>query len=310
MIKKTYFCAMAIKNLFENQKFSWIDAEQPTKENLENLQERFGIEKLFLEDAVESEHLPKYEEVPGVKFYLTRESRDTETSTPNIISEISTKLAIFIVGRHLITIHRLPTPIIEQVLQEIRNPKFRTTINIDKVALKLGKKILLTFNEEQERVSDELDAIESKIFLSKMNDTLQIKNLYQIKRKAALNMRVLNLSTDWVKNFQQLSLSKIEVNDLIELQKDILNNFEHLSQQANNLMGLHLALSDQRNNEAMKMLSKYSIYFLPITFLAGVYGMNFDRMPELAFPYGYYITLSVMAIIVICTFIYLRKKRF
>lgn len=59
----------------------------------------------------------------------------------------------------------------------------------------------------------------------------------------------------------------------------------------------------------MKILSMYSIYFLPITFIAGVYGMNFDVMPELHHKSGYFVTLGVMALVVIITFIYMRRKR-
>ncbi|MDE5450822.1 CorA family divalent cation transporter, partial [Elizabethkingia meningoseptica] len=62
-------------------------------------------------------------------------------------------------------------------------------------------------------------------------------------------------------------------------------------------------------NESMKILSMYSVYFLPITFIAGVYGMNFHNMPELEQKYGYYVCLTVMILIVLFTFIYFRRKR-
>ena len=72
---------------------------------------------------------------------------------------------------------------------------------------------------------------------------------------------------------------------------------------------MFLALSDQKANQVMKVLAIYSVYFLPITFIAGVYGMNFDQMPELHSKYGYYITIGVMLTIVIVTFIYARRKQ-
>jgi magnesium transporter len=72
---------------------------------------------------------------------------------------------------------------------------------------------------------------------------------------------------------------------------------------------MFLALSDQKANQVMKVLAIYSVYFLPITFIAGVYGMNFDHMPELHSKYGYYITIGVMLTIVIVTFIYARRKQ-
>jgi magnesium transporter len=72
---------------------------------------------------------------------------------------------------------------------------------------------------------------------------------------------------------------------------------------------MFLALSDQKANQVMKMLAIYSVYFLPITFIAGVYGMNFEYMPEITKPYGYFATLGLMGLIVIITFIYVRRKK-
>jgi magnesium transporter len=72
---------------------------------------------------------------------------------------------------------------------------------------------------------------------------------------------------------------------------------------------MFIALSDQKANQVMKMLAIYSVYFLPITFIAGLYGMNFKFMPELQHPYGYFATVGVMVLIVIITFIYFRRKK-
>jgi len=59
----------------------------------------------------------------------------------------------------------------------------------------------------------------------------------------------------------------------------------------------------------MKLLAIYSVYFLPITFIAGVYGMNFDIMPELHLEHGYFYTLGLMGLVVASTFVYMRRKR-
>ena len=72
---------------------------------------------------------------------------------------------------------------------------------------------------------------------------------------------------------------------------------------------MSLALTDQKANQVMKLLAMYSVYFLPITFIAGLYGMNFKFMPELTYQYGYFLTLGLMALIVIVTFIYFRRKK-
>jgi magnesium transporter len=67
-------------------------------------------------------------------------------------------------------------------------------------------------------------------------------------------------------------------------------------------------MSDQKANQVMKVLAIYSMYFFPITFIAGIYGMNFDVMPELHTEYGYYFTLGIMGLLSLITFVYVRKK--
>ncbi|MNX99351.1 Magnesium transport protein CorA [compost metagenome] len=97
--------------------------------------------------------------------------------------------------------------------------------------------------------------------------------------------------------------------DLIDKQKDVIADFDHLNAQTTNMISMFLALSDQKANQVMKLLAIYSVYFLPITFIAGIYGMNFDVMPELHHKHGYYIILGVMATIVFLTFLFMRRKR-
>jgi magnesium transporter len=74
-------------------------------------------------------------------------------------------------------------------------------------------------------------------------------------------------------------------------------------------MNTYLSLSDQKNNEVVRLLTIFSVFFLPLTFIAGIYGMNFKFMPELNWKLGYAFTLSLMAIVVIVIYLWFRRKR-
>ena len=154
-----------------------------------------------------------------------------------------------------------------------------------------------------------MDAIENEIFLKNTNQSNQIRRLYKLKRKSGLNTRILNISGEWISKFKMLNLEEVEVMDLLDKQKDVIADFDHVNAQTVNLISMFLALSDQKANQVMKLLAIYSVYFLPITFIAGVYGMNFDNMPELHHKNGYYFTLGLMVLIVVITFIYTRRKK-
>jgi magnesium transporter len=75
------------------------------------------------------------------------------------------------------------------------------------------------------------------------------------------------------------------------------------------LMDMHMTLISNKMNEVMKVLTIIATIFIPMSFIAGIYGMNFDYMPELSFKYGYFILLGVMALLIIGMIFYFRKKK-
>ena len=299
---------MPIEIIYRNEHWEWIDVEAPTQEDLNFLHERYNINTLLLEDTIDPNHLPKFEQDNGVKFFLMRENTELERTNLNTISDISTKLGIFLFQNMIITVHRMKNRSIYEFKKEIVLPEHES-ITTDRIALKLALKVMKSFDEESQNLMETMDNIENEIFLKTTNNSNQIRRLYKLKRKSGLNARILNISTDWIDKFKTLNLSDTEVSDLKDKHKDVIADFEHLNAQVTNLISMFLAMSDQKANQVMKVLAIYSMYFFPITFIAGIYGMNFENMPELRQPLGYFITLGVMAFIALLTFIYVRKKR-
>ena len=298
---------MSIEIVYQNEHCEWIDCEAPTKEDLDFIQKRYEINALLLEDTVDTNHLPKFEEDEGVKFFLTRENTDLERKSLNSISDVSTKLGILIINKTIITIHRMNNKSIYEYKKEVLLAKEEVTPSI--IALKLGLKVIKSYDDENIILLDKLDKMENEIFLNNSNLSNKIKRLYKLKRKSGLNTRILNISSEWVNSYKYLDLTDAQFTDLTDKYKDVVADFEHLNAQVTSLIQMFLALSDQQANQVMKLLAIYSVYFLPLTFIAGIYGMNFDVMPELHSPYGYYITLGVMLTIVLITFIYFRRKK-
>ena len=299
---------MPIEIIYRNDHCEWIDVEAPTAEDLLFLHERYKINQLLLEDTIDPNHLPKYEQDNEVKFFLMRENTELERAHLNTISDISTKLGIFLIGKVIITIHRMKNRSIYEFKKEILLPE-NQDINSERIALSLALKVMKSFDDESQNLMETMDNIENEIFLKNTNSPNQIRRLYKLKRKSGLNTRILNISADWVDKFKTLNLVDTQVTDLKDKHKDVIADFEHLNSQVTNLISMYLAMSDQRANQVMKVLAIYSMYFFPITFIAGIYGMNFENMPELRQPLGYFITLGVMAFIALLTFIYVRKKR-
>jgi len=299
---------MPIEQKYKSKHWEWVDVTAPTEEDLQFLHQRYHINYLLLEDTIDPNHLPKYEEVGDVKFFLTRESTDLEKRTLNTISDISSKLGIFLLPNLIITTHRTKSKSINELCSELDKEDI-DAVKKDDLALRLALKIMKSFDDESASLLEVMDAMENEIFLKNTNDSVQIRRLYKLKRKSGLNTRILNMSGEWISKFKTLDLEDVQVMDLLDKQKDVIADFDHLNAQTTNLISMFLALSDQKANQVMKLLAIYSVYFLPITFIAGVYGMNFDNMPELHHKHGYYFTIGVMLTIVVVTFIYMRRKR-
>ncbi|PIF46722.1 magnesium transporter [Chryseobacterium sp. 52] len=298
---------MPIDTIYRDSQCEWVDVEAPTAEDLKFLHERYEINNLLLEDTMDPNHLPKYEEDGNVKFFLLRESTELERKNLNTISDISTKIGIFLLENTIITIHRMKTRSISETKRQLS--AMNTEVPPSKITLMIALLIMKSFDDESISLLETMDNIENEIFLKNTNHTNQIRRLYKLKRKSGLNSRVLVISTDAIDKFKLLNLQDSEIVDLKDKHKDVVADFDHLNIQITNLISMFLALSDQKANQVMKVLAIYSVYFLPITFIAGVYGMNFDNMPELHHKHGYFITIGVMALVVICTFIYARRKQ-
>ncbi len=292
--------------IFKNEYCEWIDIESANRADLDVLHQKFNINEFMLEDTIDPNHLPKYEEDENLKFFLMRENTDLQRQNLNSISDITTKLAIFLIDDKIITIHRLKNSIVKEVLRDIKYSKEEVTS--EHIALEVALKVLKSFDDEARRILRVIDELENEIFLSTDSANL-LRKLYNLKRKSSLNTMVLQLSSSWVTRFRPLELSDSETTDLRDKLRDVISDFDHLNSQILNLISMFLALADQKANQTMKILTQFSAYFLPITFVAGLYGMNFDNMPELRSRYGYFITLGIMALIVLFTFLYFKKKK-
>jgi magnesium transporter len=89
----------------------------------------------------------------------------------------------------------------------------------------------------------------------------------------------------------------------------LIHNADEVIDDTNNLMSTYLSLNAQKSNEVMKLLTVFAAFFLPLTFIVGIYGMNFDNMPELHHPYGYYAVMVLMLLIVIWIYVWFKSRK-
>jgi magnesium transporter len=89
----------------------------------------------------------------------------------------------------------------------------------------------------------------------------------------------------------------------------LIHSSDEVIDDTSNLLNTYLSINAQKSNDVMKLLTVFSAFFLPLTFIVGVYGMNFDNMPELRHEYGYFAVMGFMLIIVIWIYIWFKRRR-
>lgn len=288
------------KTVLKFDDFEWIDLQNPTESEFDSVEFPFDIDANFLEDVFEIGHLPKIERTPEYTFIILRAYTATDSEKIIKVEQLSSKVAFFINKKSLVTIHKASFSFMEKV-----SPDFKST---DEVALRLFSELLMNYEQSILNQTDRMDEFEQNIFLEGGGD-LSIEKLYYEKSKARLVKKILLISQDVL---SQLSVSDELASTLQDLKDTLLHltlNAEEVVEDANSLLNSHMTFTAQKNNDVMKLLTVFSAFFLPLTFIVGVYGMNFREMPELSFKYGYYVTWLVMLIISVLIYIWFKRKK-
>jgi magnesium transporter len=137
--------------------------EAPTEEDLQFLHQRYEINLLLLEDTIDPNHLPKFEE-DGNEIFPDAENTELERQNLNTISDISTKLGVFIINGIIITTHRMKNRSIYELKKEIFLPENKE-IMPDKIALNLALKVMKSYDDESQNLMETMDNVENEIFL-------------------------------------------------------------------------------------------------------------------------------------------------
>ena len=297
---------MTLKEITAPQgQFKWLDITAPTIEELVSVSEQYNLNNHNLRDCLEPDHLPKFEEGDDFNFIILRKVLENgELGTT--IHSLTTKIAIFYNEAVIVTIHRLPQEdlitLCEQSIQHGR------VTHVQHLLLKIIAKVQHSYTSFAGHLNTQIEEFETRLFVRKTARE-SIENLYMLKRRTGLCRRLLLLSGEVVNAVQHRQKKSSELQDIRDSQAKLQLFYEQLSEDAINLVSTYMSYSAQKTNEVMKVLTIFSAYFLPLTFIVGVYGMNFDRMPELRWKYGYPAILLVMFLVFLVIYLWFRRRK-
>ncbi|AHJ95815.1 magnesium transporter CorA family protein [Hymenobacter swuensis] len=290
--------------------FTWLDITNPSAAELQAVAAQYSLPDALVRDCLEPTHLPKFEATGGLSFVILRVFSMPESTQADTIQELSTKIAVFYTADFLITVHRRPHPVVSELKNVARAPGQECATPAE-VAIHLVRYALDSYVQPALTLTKELDDYEAEIFL-KREVPNALQGLYFLKRKASAAKQLLLLTRDILLMLRRQTASATAHVTLLQDTQDLQVKVETLYQQldgaATNLMNLYLSLSSQRTNEAMRVLTVFSAFFLPLTFIAGIYGMNFNYMPELTWKFGYPVSIVSMVVISVGIYVWFRRK--
>lgn len=287
--------------------FTWIDIENPSEEELKNLQLNYNLHPAALQDVLQPEHLPKIEMFDDTAFIICRFFDDEAQPPLDSIQKISRKLAIFYRKDLVLTIHRKPLKAYQQLIDRYETA---FTLNAFELTCKIVKTVLISYEVPCQKIETEIDFYENRIFMKKRIPDL-IKSLYEIKRRIYIIRKISNLTHDLVVHLGshiETHKSKPIYQDLKDYYTKVDTVIESNYDDIHNLLNIYISLSSQRTNEVMRTLTVFTAFFLPTTFVVGLYGMNFEFMPELHYTWGYPAVIGLMLVITIVIYAWFKRK--
>jgi magnesium transporter len=282
--------------------FDWLDMQKPKKEMLTSDSLPFPVEINLLEDALEHGHLPKLEKQGQHLFIILRAFSVEPKHIAADVAKLTNKIAFLVNDKLLITIHQKPFTFLDQLADK----QFEST---EDLMLEIIGLMLETFEAPLNWLSEKMDVSEQEIFLHHQ-EKVSLNSLYFQKAKARICRKVLQLSQNVLNQLEVKPENKSKLQDLKETTLSYQLHFDEIVEDAHALMHTHMSLSAQKSNEVMKLLTVFSAFFLPLTFIVGVYGMNFEFMPELQWKLGYFSTWGIMIGISIVIFLWFKRKKF
>lgn len=284
----------------------WIDLEKPTQKQMKELQKIFDLHSLTIEDCLGAVQLPKIDEYEKHAFLSINQIHLDGTS-------IHLGGVYFYLGsNYLISIHKERSPSMDELYSKLlKNPDVLKR-GSDFIAYQVIDKITDKYLEVLETIEKDVQNLETRVLRGKidrsLHDIIKTRRLLSNFKKSLMPQRDLLLKlarrdTRFVKSshlmyFRDITDQVVRGLTIIDSLREIITGtFE-----------AYLSIHSNRLNEIMKTLTIIATIFLPLTFLTGVYGMNFKLFPELEWEHGYFAFWAISALIVIIMVAYFKKR--
>jgi len=297
----------ACNAMADSQSISWVNVDGiHNADVIAEIGRQFKIHSLVLEDVMNSTSRPKVE-IFDDYIFITLKMLERKDNIKGLRVE---QLSAIIGKNYLITFQENPEDSFDSIRERIRTAKGKVrTKDAYYLLYLILDTIIDNYIAVSEKFSNQISQFESVVLRKPDEQTQQKilalrKELLDFKRsvdplKDAVNTIMREMDDDIAKYYRDLYDHIIYESENLGMYREMLAN----------LLDLYHSNLGMKMNQIIKVLTIITTIFVPLTFLAGIYGMNFENMPELRTKYGYYVVLGVMLGLVISMLIYFRKKK-
>lgn len=289
----------------------WIDLESPTDEDLRRLGAIAGLDEEALDDCLQGEQQPRVDEFEGYIFlvlYGLHGLKEQEELDPH-------KLAAFCGTRFLITVGRAPLLSVRQVRARCgRHPETLIARGVDVVLFEIIDTIVDYYLSVIDRYEDRLEALEEKSFDTDVDEEVLEeaaevrRDLLELRRLAVAQRHLLQPVARGEYDFVSATLGQ-QFSHVCDHLSQVIDTVDSLRETIVSIRDNYHAGLTRRTNEIMKVLTLYAGIMLPLTLVAGIYGMNLPIWPPSDQPASFWGVLGFMALIAGFLLVYFRRRK-
>jgi magnesium transporter len=290
----------------DKSEFVWIGLCDPTTEEMQTLKQHYGLHPLAIEDAVKADQLPKVDVYDDQLFVVARPAKlDGDTIDYG-------ETAIFVGHSHIITVRHGSARSHKVLRQQLEAAPTLLVHGVDYVLHAVLDYIVDGYLPMMDMIEDSVIAMEQRTLDAFLNRD-EITRIFTLRRQLTRFQRVLGPMAEVAGKLVRLDLPCIDpdtrpyFSDVSDHVRRVQLMVDGLLQVLNSVFEFSNLMEQQRTGAITRQLAAWAAILAVPTAIAGIYGMNFENMPELKTEYGYYVVLAVIA--AVCTLLYIRFRR-
>jgi magnesium transporter len=295
-----------------HQDTAWINVEGlEDRKIIQQIGTHYGFHELLMEDVLHTEIRPKIDFFDHHLLVVLKMLKYNEQK-----KEMEAEQVSLVMGENYVISFQeeAHSDVFGGIRQKIRNGNNKLTHSgADFLLYSLIDSIVDNYFVILEHIGDDVEEMEQEIIENASPGV--VKHLYSLKRELIFTRRSVWPLREILSTLEREENSQIRketrkyIRDIYDHTIQVIDAVESMRDVMTSLLDVYLSSISNRMNTVMKTLTILSTIFMPLTFVAGVYGMNFENMPELHWKYGYFEVLGVMFVISLCMIFYFRRKK-